>query len=134
MRTVRVAAGVIVRRAEVLICQRLADGRHPLRWEFPGGKLEAGEAPADCTRRELREELDIEAETAGELWRTRQAYGEIEIDLTLVAVPRFRGQPRNLCFADIRWVAAAELASYDFLEADREFIALSLALGRPTAP
>lgn len=127
-RTVRVAAGVIVRGSEVLVCQRRESDSHPLRWEFPGGKIETGETPSQCARRELQEELDIDAETAGELWHTTHAYGEVEIDLTLVLVPRFTREPRNLCFAAIRWVAFADLASYDFLEADRGFIALVQSL------
>lgn len=123
MRSVRVAAGVLARNGQVLVCQRRATDTHPLRWEFPGGKVEEGETASICARRELREELSIDAQTNGEIWHTTHVYDEVEIDLTFVAVPRFTGTPQNLCFAEIRWVAFSDLPSYDFLDADREFIA-----------
>lgn len=126
---VEVAAGVIWRARRVLVCRRRDGAPHAGKWEFPGGKLESGETPAECVRRELREELGIEADPGVELWRTRYAYETGEVDLAFVAVERFAGEPRNLCFAEIRWAAPTSLPRLDFLEADREFVAL-LASGR----
>ena len=57
----KVAVGVIALNSNVLVCQRKKTAHYPLKWEFPGGKLEAGESPEECLRRELREELSIEA-------------------------------------------------------------------------
>lgn len=61
MTTIRVSAGVLTRGSQILICQRPPQDSHPLKWEFPGGKAEAGEDAATCLRRELQEELLIEA-------------------------------------------------------------------------
>jgi 8-oxo-dGTP diphosphatase len=122
MPIIRVAAGVVVRGGEVLICQRRPTDRHPGKWEFPGGKIEPGESAAACVVRELREELDIEVTPGRELWRTRQRYSDLEVELVFVHVAPFPGQARNLCFAEVRWVALGELEGYDFLDADRAFI------------
>jgi 8-oxo-dGTP diphosphatase len=120
---VQVAAAVIVRDGRVLACQRGPEQSHPLAWEFPGGKREGGETMAECLRRELGEELGIEAEIGAELWRTEHRYpGRASVALVFFRVDRFRGEPRNLVFADIRWAALDELAGLGFLEADRELI------------
>ena len=58
---IAVAAGVVCREGRIMICQRKPGGHQPLKWEFPGGKLEAGESPEQALARELREELGIEA-------------------------------------------------------------------------
>jgi 8-oxo-dGTP diphosphatase len=123
MGAVRVAAGVIVRGGRILVCQRRPGDRHPGKWEFPGGKLEPGETPAACIRRELREELGVEVEPGGELWSTRHGYAEIDVELVFLRIESMHGEPRNLCFAEIRWVGVADLASIDFLDADRGFVA-----------
>ena len=120
---VRVVAAVILRDGEVLLCQRRATDRHPNKWEFPGGKVESGESIEDCLRRELREELDIEAVAGAALWNTQHDYGDLCVDLTFVAVSRIDREPRNLCFADMRWVPLEALESYDLLDADREMVA-----------
>lgn len=60
-----VVAAIIERGGLVLVCRRREDGAHPLKWEFPGGKVELGESPEDALRRELREELGIAAEIGG---------------------------------------------------------------------
>jgi 8-oxo-dGTP diphosphatase len=120
---VQVAAGLLVRGDTVLACQRPSDQAHPGKWEFPGGKLEPGETLADCLRRELHEELGIDAEIGAEVWRTEHSYpGREPVALTFFAVPAFRGVLQNRVFADIRWVEIAALAKLDFLEADRDLI------------
>ena len=123
MPSVLVAAGVLVRGDDVLICQRRPTDRHPGKWEFPGGKIEAGETPPDCIVRELREELDIEAVAGRELWRTRHRYPELVVELVFVHVERFHREPQNLCFSDMRWVPRVALPTYDLLDADRDFAA-----------
>ncbi|HSP98168.1 MAG TPA: (deoxy)nucleoside triphosphate pyrophosphohydrolase [Candidatus Dormibacteraeota bacterium] len=124
-----VSAGILVRDGLVLACQRPADQSHPDKWEFPGGKREAGETMAECLRRELREELGIEAEVGAELWQSTHTYpGRLPVALVFFRVDRFAGEPRNLVFADIRWVDLAGLAALDFLAADRELIARLPAL------
>jgi 8-oxo-dGTP diphosphatase len=120
---VQVTAGVIVRDGRFLACQRAAGGWHPGRWEFPGGKVEPGENLEAALRRELYEELDIDASIGALLYRAAHQYaGRAPFALAFFAVPEYRRDIRNRCFADIRWVAANELGNLDFLESDRAFI------------
>lgn len=126
---IQVAAAVIVRDGRVLACQRGPEQSHPLAWEFPGGKREPGETMVECLRRELREELGIDADVGAELWRTEHRYpGRANVALVFFRVDRFRGEPGNLVFADIRWAALDELDGLAFLAADRELIARLPAL------
>ena len=121
---VAVSAGVLVSAGRVLVCQRRADQPHASKWEFPGGKRDPGETMAECLRRELREELGIEAEVGAELWRTEFTYaGRPPVALTFFRVDAYRGAIANRVFADVRWVEIDELPHLDFLEADRAFIA-----------
>jgi 8-oxo-dGTP diphosphatase len=118
-----VAAALIEQNGRLLICRRKADGPHPLKWEFPGGKLEAGESPSAALRRELREELGIEAAIGAEFTRYEFAYpGKKPILLIFFRVPEFRGELRNLVFEEVRWEAPEALPAYDFLEGDVEFV------------
>jgi 8-oxo-dGTP diphosphatase len=119
----QVTAGVITRAGAVLVCQRAAGGHHPGKWEFPGGKVEPGETLEDGMRRELQEELGIDAEVGEVLWRTEHQYpGRDRFALTFFAIPAYRGTITNRCFAAVRWVAVDELQQLDFLDGDREFI------------
>jgi 8-oxo-dGTP diphosphatase len=115
----QVVAGLIVRDGKLLICQRTKHQAMPLKWEFPGGKIETGEQPTDALRRELDEELGIDAKVGDELVRVRHTYrngGAVELRFFLVR--EFAGEVENRIFKDVRWVAPAELPAYDFLEAD----------------
>jgi 8-oxo-dGTP diphosphatase len=118
-----VVAGVIERGGRVLIAQRKNIGYHPLKWEFPGGKVEAGETPEAATLRELSEELGIRARIDREIMRYEYQYpGRSPILLIFFRVVEFEGEPRNLDFEQIRWEAPERLGDYDFLAGDAEFI------------
>lgn len=120
---IEVTAGILTADGRVLACQRRVGQAHAGKWEFPGGKRERGETIEECLRRELREELGIEAELGEMVWRTNYNYpGRAPIALVFFTVPRYRGTLENREFADIRWVDFAELATLDFLDADRELI------------
>jgi 8-oxo-dGTP diphosphatase len=126
----RVVAGLIVRNDEILICQRTKHQSMPLKWEFPGGKIEAGEQPRDALRRELEEELGITAEIGDEVTRIVHTYpngGTVE--LRFYIVPSYSGALENRIFRDIQWVKRKNLPTYDFLEAD-EPIVRDLAAGK----
>lgn len=117
-----VVAAVIERDDLVLICQRKG-GRHALKWEFPGGKIEPGEDPRDALARELREELAIEARIGEELHRAAVRYGDGPfIRLKFFRVTDFSGEPMNLQFERIEWARRAALGGYDFLDGDVEFV------------
>ncbi len=121
---VQVVAGVIVRKGRVLICQRAAGGHHPGKWEFPGGKIEPGEGLDQALRRELREELGIDASVGPRLWRSECQYpGRAPFALTFFLVTEYAGTLANRIFAAVRWEEPAALREFDFLEGDREFIA-----------
>ncbi len=70
----RVVAGIIVQEGKLLVCQRTRHQTMPLKWEFPGGKIEEGEQPRDALRRELEEELGITAKIGNEIARIRHEY------------------------------------------------------------
>lgn len=126
----QVAAALILRGGQVLICQRTRYQPMPLKWEFPGGKIEHGEQPTDALRRELDEELGIEAKIGDEVARIRHLYksgGAVE--LRVFVVQEFRGEPENRIFRDIQWVNLGNLPGYDFLEADLELVQ-DLAAGK----
>jgi 8-oxo-dGTP diphosphatase len=126
-----VAAAIIERHGRVLICQRKKGARHELKWEFPGGKVEPGETPSQALKRELAEELAIDAVIGPELTRYRYRYpGRPPVLLVFFRVVRYSGDPRNLQFEEIRWELRARLPSYDFLEGDTAFVK-RLARGEP---
>lgn len=121
-----VVAGLIQERGKILIAQRNATGPHPLKWEFPGGKVEAGETPESALRRELEEELGIEAQIGPEFSHYEFTYaGTNPILLTFFEVSGYSGLPENRgAFAQILWDTPANLNQYDFLEGDLPLIQL----------
>jgi len=120
---VQVTAGVIVRDRTVLVCQRPAHGHHPGKWEFPGGKVERGETLEQALRRELWEELGIEATVGRLLWETLHQYPQRQpFALSFLLIPSYAGTVVNRCFAAVRWVPTTSLPTLDFLEGDFEFI------------
>jgi len=117
-----VVAAVIERDGTVLICQRKT-GRHALKWEFPGGKVEPEEDYRDALARELREELSIEARIGEELARHDVRYGTGPlIRLRFYRVTEFSGEPLNREFERILWESKTRLTEYDFLDGDLEFV------------
>ncbi|WP_083344331.1 (deoxy)nucleoside triphosphate pyrophosphohydrolase [Terriglobus roseus] len=124
-RTVRLVVAALILRPgpdgaeEVLICQRKADQPMSLKWEFPGGKIEAGEGPEEALRRELNEELGIHAEIGPLLTRVRHNYRNGgAVDIQFFRVRSFAGELENRIFQQIRWSGLEALPEYDFLAAD----------------
>lgn len=123
----QVVAALIVRQARVLICQRTRHQSLPLKWEFPGGKIESGEAAEAALSRELEEELGIRAQIGKRIATVRHKYkngGSVEVQFFVVE--SFQGEIQNRIFHDVRWVKRAEMTQYDFLEAD---VALVSSIG-----
>lgn len=120
----QVVAALILRDPdEVLICQRTKYQPMPLKWEFPGGKIERGETSWDALKRELDEELGVQARIGDEVARIKHYYkngGAVE--LRFFTVREFQGELENRIFKDIRWVKRIELPTYDFLDADTTLI------------
>jgi len=126
----RVVAALIVKDGKLLVCQRTRHQTMPLKWEFPGGKIEEGEQPRDALRRELDEELGIQATVGVELARIQHEYpngGMVE--LRFFVVHRFKGELENRIFRDIQWADPRNLPKFDFLEADLTLVK-DLAAGK----
>ena len=120
---VEVVAAVMMRDGKILIGQRKRGGRHPLKWEFPGGKVEPGEGLRAALARELREELNVDAVIGEELDSYEVSYGDsFRLMLHFYRVTQFQGELRNLDFEQIAWEKPGRLSEYDFLEGDLTFI------------
>jgi 8-oxo-dGTP diphosphatase len=118
-----VVAAVIERDGRILIAQRKRTAQHPLKWEFPGGKVEPHETPEAAVVRELREELGIHAQVGAEIGRYEFQYqGRWPFMLMFYRVTEFSGEPKNLDFEKILWAPRDRLRDYDFLEGDAEFL------------
>ncbi len=116
---IEVVAGLIFEKGRVLACRRRADGPFPLKWEFPGGKIEPGEGPEAALARELREELGIEIDGLQQVFAHAHAYADFPtVRLEFFHVPAYRGEIVNRVFEQIRWVGPNELSRLDFLEGD----------------
>ena len=127
-----VVAGLVVRDGLVLITQRRADQALPLQWEFPGGKVEPGEAPVAALARELREEIGVTVEV-GRIWDVLfHAYDAFDLVMLVYACRLVEGEPRSVEVADLVWVATADLpGTWDILPADRPLIDRLVAEGVP---
>jgi 8-oxo-dGTP diphosphatase len=126
----RVVAGLIVRDGKLLVCQRTRHQTMPLKWEFPGGKIEEREQPRDALRRELEEELGIQAKIDHEVARIQHEYpngGMVELRFFLVR--EYEGEIENKIFKDLQWSNPQDLPKYDFLEADQTLVR-DLAAGK----
>jgi 8-oxo-dGTP diphosphatase len=119
-----VVAGLIEADGKLLVCQRRRGDTFELMWEFPGGKLQAGETPAAALERELREELGVEARVGAELYRTRHRYSELSepIELIFFAARVEPAAIRNIVFESMEWRAVEALPDLNFLPADRELV------------
>ncbi len=126
----RVVAALIWKNGKVLICQRTRHQTMPLKWEFPGGKIEEGEQPRDAMRRELDEELGIQAVIGDEVARVRHEYPNGNaVELRFFDVHEYSGEIENRIFRDLCWAETSKLPSYDFLEGDLELVR-NLAQGK----
>lgn len=126
----RVVAGLIVKDGKLLVCQRTRHQTMPLKWEFPGGKIEEGEQPRDALRRELEEELGIMANIGDEVRRIQHEYpngGMVELRFFIVR--SYQRELENRIFKDMQWADPKDLPTYDFLEADLLLVS-ELAAGK----
>ena len=123
-KVIHVAAGVIVNeRGEVLVAKRPDHTHQGGLWEFPGGKLESGEAPREALIRELREELAIRVEHCRPLICIRHDYTDKAVLLDVWKVTAFSGEPRGNEGQPVQWVAPARLADLAFPAANVPIVA-----------
>jgi 8-oxo-dGTP diphosphatase len=127
----QVVAAVMVRENRVLICQRTEEQPYALQWEFPGGKVEAGEDFPAALERELSEELGIiDVVVEREIATVRHQYADgLAVELHFFLVKEFAGEIQNRIFREVRWEERDVLAPEGFLEADRGVV-LGLKCGK----
>ena len=119
----QVVAGIIEREGRILICRRKPSQSHPLKWEFPGGKVEHDEGLPEALARELEEELGLRHVTSQEIARYEYTYpGKFPIRLIFMRVTGYQNEPRNRIFEEMRWETRASLATFDFVEGDVAFL------------
>jgi 8-oxo-dGTP diphosphatase len=116
--SVHVVGGAVFAAGRCLVAQRSAVMSAPNKWEFPGGKVEPGETPAEALVRELFEELAIEVRVGERLGRGRASSGRLVIVLDVYAVELLSGTPTPREHASVRWLRAEELAALDWADAD----------------
>ena len=119
-----VVGGIIYQNKKILICQRKEVGDHPLKWEFPGGKLRNFEENQEALRRELKEELNIEIIEMSFFDEYLYEYKELSKKLKLVFyhILQFEGEVQNLVHHQLKWIDISNLSDYDFLEGDHKII------------
>lgn len=115
---IRVTAAVIERDGKILIAKRKSTDRMGGRWEFPGGKLNLNESPEECLKRELKEELNIEAQIGEFICRSKFRYMLVPLELLVYRAKYVSGELKALEHDDIKWVLPADLNKYDFVKAD----------------
>ena len=120
---VDVVAAVIRRSEKILITQRLDNVHLAGMWEFPGGKVEAGESFEGALQREIREELGVAIRVLDEFFTVEHEYPTKSVRLHFFNCTINEGEPESLAVADLRWVLPAELTHFEFPPADAELIA-----------
>ena len=122
MSVIDVAAGLVFENGRLLITQRPPGSHLAGLWEFPGGKLEAGETFEAALVRELREELGIEVEVGREFCRVQHAYPQREVRLRFLVCRIASGTPMPIGCSAVVWVGPDELGQFEFPEADRQLL------------
>ena len=119
-----VVGGLIYQNEKILICQRKEEGDHPLKWEFPGGKLKDSENNKEALKRELKEELSIEINEMIFFDEYLYEYKKLSKILKLVffQIYQFEGEIQNKVHQQLKWIDISKLGDYDFLEGDLKII------------
>lgn len=123
MKRIHVAAGILRDAAgQVLITERLCHGPFNGLWEFPGGKIDTGEAAAAALARELQEELGIDVTGFEPFMQLSHEYSDRKVDLEFFVVHTWRGEPESREGQGLRWVAISDLDPEELLPADAPLI------------
>jgi 8-oxo-dGTP diphosphatase len=131
--TVRVVAAVIRKDDKYLITQRREFAVLPLKWEFPGGRVEPGERDEEALKREVRERLGVDVIVDGKLGERRHQYRGYAVELALYAVRLLSDELRVAHVRDFRWVGSNEFDQYEFPAADQATMDALLGMGKPSA-
>lgn len=120
---ITVAVAIIRARGNILVCRRKPSARYGLKWEFPGGKVERNETAVDCLKRELKEELNIDAAIGTLYHRQQYTYSDAgSFEVLYFTIPSYSGEVENRSFAAIQWISENRLGTIDMLEGNREVV------------
>ena len=125
---IQVAVGIIFSPSSdadhptVLVGQRLRADRYFGQWEFPGGKLEAGESPTEALIRELHEELDIKVLESEPFMQWQHVYPERTVRLHVALVTRYEGVPISKEGQAIAWVTLEQIEDIAFLDGNQAIV------------
>ena len=121
-KTYQVTAAIILKGSEILIARRAPNKHLAGFWEFPGGKIEEGETPQECLKRELQEELGIVVNVGAFFMQNEHHYGDKIIVLKAYECEHISG---NIVLSDhdqVKWVEKSEFANFKFAPADIPFL------------
>ena len=122
MKLVEVAVAVICKNQQIFISKRLNHLHQGGKWEFPGGKREAGESIEQALVRELKEEIGIDVITQTPFMLIEHDYGDKQVRLDIRIVEQFTGEPKNREGQTSQWVDIEKLTDYDFPEANTAIV------------
>lgn len=119
MNSMNVVAGILRNEdGRILLTERIGDSPFVGLWEFPGGKIRPGEESADALRRELAEELGIEASSFTHFMNVDHRYDDRHVALQFYVVGEWQGEPEGLDGQKLRWESPQQLAARELLPAD----------------
>ena len=131
LRRLQVVAGILRDGdGRVLITERIEDGPFQGLWEFPGGKIGAGESLEEALGRELREEIGVQMLASNHLMSLRHEYPDRHVEIDFFLVTQWQNDARGLEGQGLKWVWVAELADVDLLPADLPLIEKLQSLNR----
>ncbi len=120
----QIGVAVIGKQGKILIDRRKPKGEMAGFWEFPGGKIEAGETVEECIKREIKEELDIEIIVGDRLTTIAHAYENFNLTLYVHDCLHLSGEPQPLECEEIRWIEPEHLNRFQFPPANQQIIHL----------
>lgn len=129
-RIINVTCAIILKDKKILVAQRNEKMKLPLKWEFPGGKLEINESEIDCIKREIKEEINIDIEVLQKLSNNIHDYGTFKINLIPFIVQYISGEIKLAEHKDYKLLERSQLLNLDWAEADlpivEEFLKLEI--------
>lgn len=117
-----VTAAIIIDKNKILIAQRGANEKLAGKWEFPGGKIELGETPQECLKREIKEELEVDIAVGNYLGESIYTYPNGEIKLIAYFATILDGDIKLSVHDKVEWITISQIDKYDFAPADIPFI------------
>ena len=124
IKQIKVVAGLILQNDKLLICQRPNFKDHPLKWEFPGGKIKNDETNEEALMREINEELSINIINYEEMISYNFNYKDLNkrVFIYFYLVNNFSGKVLNNFHKELKWIEIKDIREYDFLEGDLKII------------